>query len=541
MKKFQQTNLQSGAALRALRALRSKTPCRTANEAAELRLSATICTANFADGADGSWAVIAPYGDHPSPDGSYVQHLDRAQAETIVKTWNSITGKAVRWFKNLAHGLGAKFSAPVWEGHPDSDSGRWPKEKLLAEITDLRTGNDGLEGRRTWNAKGMAARASGPLFPSSLWWHLPPSGVPPTVYPEVLESVGLVRTPNISGVPAWTQNAQAFTTGNEDAGHEFHGNQWTEEGKDLATQAHVETHGANETSRRAETDPSFHGRAGFRHEQAATTHRAAAAAFAKGGDQESAATHRKAAAFHDTKANQHRDPKTHNAAGEDASAPTLAGNPQAENQTANTQPMNQEQLNALRKSLGLPETADPAACIQAATTANAALAKLAERESTLTTANSTISTLNGERDTLRTQHGALATERDGLKTANANLTTANGVLTKGLLDVAEKRGVITPAERMAFADRIATANTAQAALDELATRKPAMNVTSVDINGKKLDITTANARMEALETEVKRRMEADKCDRDTAFAKCLADPQLAALTGAMADPTRKAS
>lgn len=406
----------------------------TANETAEMRLSATICTANIADVADGGWAVIAPYGDHPSPDGSYSQHFDRAQAEKVVKTWNSITGAAVRWFKNLAHGLGAKFSAPVWDGHPDSDGQRWPVEKLLAEITDVRTGNDGLEGRVKWNAKTANARPAGPLFPSALWWHWPASGVPPTVYPEVLESVGLVRTPNISGVPAWTQNALAL-----------------------------------------------------------------------GG------------------------------------ATNLAGNPQAENQNQNN--MTPQELAALRKALGLPETADAAACIARATTANAAVVTLAEREGALTTANSTISTLNGERDTLRTQHGALVTERDGLKTANASLTTerdtlktANAMLVKGILDVSEKRGVITPAERPAFETRITTANTAADALTELQTRKPALNTQAVEINGNRVDLTTANARMEAIGAAVQKRMADHKLSYDDAFAAVQKDPALAALFSPMPQP-----
>ena len=85
---------------------------RTANAAAqaEMRLSAAICTANMAGVADGEWALISPYGDHASPDGSYTQRFSREQAEKVVKTWNSITGTAARAFKNVMHGLGAKFS-----------------------------------------------------------------------------------------------------------------------------------------------------------------------------------------------------------------------------------------------------------------------------------------------------------------------------------------------------------------------------------------------------------------------------------------------
>ncbi len=234
---------------------------------------------------------------------------------------------------------------------------------------------------------------------------------------------------------------------------------------------------------------------------------------------------------------------------------TLAGTPQADNanQTANTQPMNPEQLNALRKSLGLPETADPAACIQAATTANAALATLAERDGALSTANSTLTTLNTERDTLRTQHGAIATERDGLRTAHATLTTerdtlrtANAAERKSFLDLAQKIGAITPAEREAFDTRISTANTREAAVAEIigATDKPArkaMNTQSVEINGTRLDLSTANARQGALQSEVSKRMKANGTDYDTEFAAVKKDKNFSALFAAMQDPTKAAA
>jgi hypothetical protein len=431
-----------------------------------MRLSAFLCTANIAEVADGGWAVIASYGEHPSPDGRYVQHFDRPQAEAVVQTWNSIPGTAVRWFKNLAHGLGLKYSAPVWDGHPDDGGARCSKEKLLAEITDLRTGNDGLEGRVKWNTAGTAARPRGPLFPSALWWHWPPSGEPPTVYPEVLESVGLVRTPNISGVPAWTQNASALPSPVKCGGC----------GKDFDYCARPEV---------------------------------AMGAVAC----------------------------PHCGARVDQNGNPLAGNPQAENQTQNN--MNKEQLEALRRALGLTDAADPNACIQAAIAANAALANLttansakAEAEKTLSTANATIEQLNRERDDIKAKHGVLTTENSALKTANATLV-------KGVLDVAEKRGVITPAERGGFETRITTANTAADALKELETRKPALNVTAIELNGNRMDISTANARQTAFDAAVAKRIKDDNCDRDTAFARCLADPALKALTDAMADPTKK--
>ncbi len=385
-----------------------------------MRLSAAICTANIAEAADGDWVPIAPYGQHPSPDGSYTQVFTREQAEKVVATWNSITGTAARLFKNMWHGLGAKSTCPVWDGHPETDKVRWPKAKCLAEITELRTGNDGLEGRLRWTGN---ARPRGPLFPSPLWWHWPPAGEPPAVFPELLESVGLVPTPNISSVPAWTQNA----------------------------------------------------------------------------------------------------------------APDLASQSEAEPKNTTSNIMEKARLIAL---LGLAADATDeqieTALRAAGTTANAlqtANTAKADLETQLTTANAELTKAQASVTTL-------TTERDNLQTANAGLTAEKDVLVKGVLDLAEKRGAITPAEREAFQTKVATANTAEATLAELQTRK-AMNTEAVVINGNRVDLSTANARREALLAAITQRMEADKCDHATAFARCQKDPALAGLFAAMQDPTRK--
>lgn len=397
----------------------------TANEAAEMQLSPAVSTANIAAVADGDWALIAPYGDHPAPNGAYVQHFDRGQAEKIVGSWNSISGLALRLTKNALHGRIGKSSAPVWDGHPETDKARWPKEKLLAEITDLRAGDDGLEGCVTWNSKDPARRTPGPLYPSAWWFHWPPSGDPPVVYPEILASVGLVRQPNISGVPAWTHNARL-------------------------------------------------------------------------GDH------------------------------------PLAGDPQAENQNDNI--MNEKEIMALRKALGLPESADFSAILTSANAAQAAVATIstansakADAETKLTTANAKVDQLTTDLATANGKVGTLTTERDTFK-------TANGALTKGILDLAEKRGIIAPADRSAFETRIATANTAADAFKELAEKKPALNTTHVEINGNRIDITTANSRQQAFDSAVSKRMKDEGCDRDTAFGKCLIDPALAGLVNAMKSP-----
>jgi hypothetical protein len=400
-----------------------RTAWRTANEN-EMRLSAVVCTANIAGVADGEWALIAPYGRHASPDGSYDQEFFREDAERVVRTWNSLTGVAARVFKNLLHGLGPKRSAPVWDGHPETDKLRWPKEKLLCEVEDLRVAADGLEGQITWNTKGQAARTRGPLYPSPLWWHWPPSGMPPTVHPELLESIGLVTTPNIAGVPAWTANANPF-----------------------------------------------------------------------------------------------------------------AGEVPVENPHENA--MSPQELAALRKSLGLPENAEVSLCITTAATATANAAQLTERETALQTANSAkagletqVSTLAADNEAMKAANTTLADERNALQTANATLT-------KGILDVAEKRGVITPAERPAFETRLATANTQGDALNELQTRKPPVNTKHVEIGGVRFDLSTANSRQAALQAEVQKRLPAHNGDFDAAYASVRADQTFAPLFDAMQDPTRK--
>jgi phage I-like protein len=405
---------------------------RTANSGAqdEMQLSALVSgnAANIAGLSNGEWGLIAPFGVHPSPDGSYVQKFDQAQAEKVVRTWNSITGTAARCFKNVMHGLGTKLTCPIWEGHPDSDKLRWPKEKLLGEITNLRVGTEGLEGCVTWNAKGLQDRMRGQLYPSALWWHWPASGVPLTVYPELLESVGLWPTPNIPGVPAWTQNAIP----------------------NLASQS--------------EADP------------------------------------------------QKKPTQTENIVNREKLLKLLGLAADATD----------EQIDAALK--GISTTAN------ALSTANAAKADL---ETQLSTANAALQTAN-------TSVQTLTGERDQLQTANAALTTANGILVKGVLDLAEKCGAFTPAERAGFETRITTANTAADALAELQTRK-AMNVQSVEINGNRVDLSTANARADALETAIAAKMKESNLTRDEAFSKCQADPNLAGLFGAMADPTKKAA
>lgn len=396
--------------------------------AAELLECSELTSLNavtLADAPADGWYLISPTGTFPEPDGRYVQVFERAQAEDVVTTFNSFTGRAARHIKNMWHGFGLKSSIPIFEGHSDRDPKRWPTMNRLGEISDLRADDSGLWGMVTWNAENLAHRTSefGPLKPSPVYWH-EPKDASGRVYPAMLESVGLVRFPNIKSAPAWTQNAIPLAD-----------------------------------------DPA-----------------------------------------EKQKAMNHKD-----------------------------------QLIAL---LGLKSDADDAA-IQSSLDAHSL--KVTSTANALTEATSAKEKLENDLTTANGQVTNLTTERDTLTTANADLTTANAALTtevtelrKGVLDLAEKKGAITPAERPAFETKLTTANSRPAALSELPGRK-AMNVTSVTINNERIDLTTANARRDALAKAVNDRMEADKTDYDTAFARVKADPNFAALFAAMQDPTQKAA
>lgn len=403
----------------------------TSEDPDQMRLSAVVSTANIAEMADGDWALIAPFGDHASPGGDYSQHFDRAQSDKVVATWNSITGIAARVFKNIVHGFGARKSLPVFDGHPETDKRRWPVAKLLAQVTDLRTGNEGLEGRIKKEASFDAARGRGPLYPSPLWWHWPPAGTPPTVYPEMLESIGLVPTPNIAGVPAWTTNASL-----------------------------------SPADRTGLVEPGAPAR-------------------------------------------------------EDADT----------NTTANI--MDKKKLIEL---LGLSADATDEQIEAALATANSARAELVTANAATQQANTALQTANTALASAEKKVSELATANAGLTTENATLKSANSALIKGALDLAEKKGAITPAERAGFEQKI-TANAAET-LSELAGRK-AMNTQAIEIAGNRIDLSTANSRADALETAIAKRMKDESLNRSDAYARCQADPTLAPLFDAMKDPTRR--
>jgi hypothetical protein len=392
----------------------------TANAALECTELETANAVTLSQTPEDGWYLIAPYGEFPRPqDDGEVQIFHREQAENVVRTFNSIPGKAARYMKSMWHGLKSRWGVPAFEGHADSHPGKWRTLNQLAEVNDLRAEDDGLWGHITWNADALARRTQelGPLKPSPLFWHEPRDDKG-RVFPEMLESIGLVVHPNIKTAPAWTANA------------------------------------------------------------------------------------------------------------------ALAGLP-ADKQENENQMKHRDQLIAL---LGLKADATDEAIqssldahgLKVTSTANALASATAEKnelQNKLTSANGAVTELTTERDGLKTK----VTE---LTTANGALTTERNALVDGILTVAEKRGIIAPADKEALKTRLTTANTAPDALKELGDKKPVLNTKSVEIGNNRVDITTANARHDAFNREVKKR-EKEGMTYDEAFAAALNDPALAALTGAM--------
>lgn len=366
------------------------------------------------------WFVIAPFGEHPAPDRSYVQIFDRNQADETVKTWNSVPARAFRWIKNVRHRLEPRFSVPIVEvGHIDTDPRDYSKLPTLGELLDVRATSNALEGFVKWNPDALAKRAAGPLYPSILWWHDRPNAEG-KVFPVHIESVALVRDPNISGVPAWTKNASP----------------------------------------------------------------------------EAAAE------------------KTKND--------------------------NNEMKEKLLKLLGLGADATD----DQITSGVEALQKTANSaDEKLTTANSAKEKAEGD---LKTANAAKEKAEADLKTANSEkekLTTANGALVDGILTTFEKAGKITPAQKQDWKTKF-TANDAKIGelVNELAGKKAEMNTTHIEIDGTRLDISTANARAEAVQTAVSKVMIDQKIDDyNVAYAKVRGDKKYAALFDAMSDPLKKAA
>lgn len=130
---------------------------RTANSAvAEMPDALVLACASTANAlpeqlADG-WHVLSPNGEFPSPDGRYVQVFGRAQADAMVRSWNSIAGRFGRLMKNAVPRRTASMSPPIYYAPPGA---KHPDLEPLREVSEV-----GMMSRRA-RRKRMARRFAG--------------------------------------------------------------------------------------------------------------------------------------------------------------------------------------------------------------------------------------------------------------------------------------------------------------------------------------------------------------------------------------------
>lgn len=149
------------------------------------------------------WQQLVPYGDWPNVDG--LQRVQKADAERVVATFNSIVGKV----KNLS-GL------PFFIGHPDHKlfRERYKDDKAYGRIKALEARDDGLWAGVKFGAEGEKLIADEAFDSHSVNWHLKEDPQSKGVFrPFRLNSVGFTNFPNIQ-VPG-------FTTANEQSNNLF--------------------------------------------------------------------------------------------------------------------------------------------------------------------------------------------------------------------------------------------------------------------------------------------------------------------------------
>jgi len=90
---------------------------RTANSASaefpDLEFDAFSTPNALPDSLVDGWYVVAPFGEFPEPNGTYTQVFGPKQAESMIRTWNSIPGRAFRWMKNVRHRLNPSLTLPI--------------------------------------------------------------------------------------------------------------------------------------------------------------------------------------------------------------------------------------------------------------------------------------------------------------------------------------------------------------------------------------------------------------------------------------------
>ncbi len=149
---------------------------------------------NVALASKDGWTVLR-FGVYPNSVG--LQVFDRAAAEAIVTSANSLISRAADKFRGL----------PVYVGHPDD--AEWARThpgvraEAVGRMPEFRVAEDGLHIRTAFNAEGQRLLSGdAPAYDS----FSPNWGMIPTVHqgrkafrPVELYSIGLTNQPNIPG------------------------------------------------------------------------------------------------------------------------------------------------------------------------------------------------------------------------------------------------------------------------------------------------------------------------------------------------------
>ncbi len=164
--------------------------------------------------SEDGWLQLSPYGetDYWQEEGGkwkkYTQVFQRDQARKMVTAFNAAAGKRGPQWRGL----------PVFIGHPDADPKRWNDERRIGAVQAMEDRADGLYVKVAWNDVGEQNRAQGYyIFPSPAWLHDRQRATSTCkIVPDELRSVGLVNSPRIPDVHAWTNSDQSAAT--EDTG-----------------------------------------------------------------------------------------------------------------------------------------------------------------------------------------------------------------------------------------------------------------------------------------------------------------------------------
>lgn len=147
--------------------------------------------------------IRIPYGVFPAARAGREQHFGRAQAEEMVREFNSLRGRLGRMFRGV----------PIFIGHPDMNRTMYPDDRRLGKLVELRAGADALEAVPEWNSLGEENLREGWwVYPSPVWDA--PKGRA-RFEPDRLLSIGLTNLPRIAGIDP-VANAEESNQQNHD-------------------------------------------------------------------------------------------------------------------------------------------------------------------------------------------------------------------------------------------------------------------------------------------------------------------------------------